>query len=258
MSNIKKGIFFLFFTLLFYTSQTEAAENKIVLLGNIEFSNIKEKPHNDFELRLFFRGEGDLFNHLTKERSYEAIKENDYITIKNRAYSFPQKTGYSNVEPSFIIDFNAKPFRQIREEIIKIYGESPSPQELTLYVNNYIINKNFNRGFDIASVIADKREGDCTEHAILLVSLMRMFKIPARMVMGIKVFTEGKNTLAYGHAWVEYITKGKWQGADPALLDEVDHSYIPMGVLEREGLDYAMGMITLFNRLPYRIEGWGL
>jgi len=255
---MKKRLCILFFILLFYTCGSLAMGSNLVFLGNIEFSHIEGNSDSDFELRLFIKEKGALFEHLTKDRGYKIIKESEYLAIINRQYSFPHKREYSNIEPSFVIDFNVEAFKQIREEIVKEYGEKPDPENLINYVNNYIKDKNFNRGFDIASVIAEKREGDCTEHAVLLVSIMRMFKIPARLVIGVKVLNGKENGLAYGHAWVEYILNGKWNGADPSLLDKVDHSYIPLGTLDREGMDYSMGMITLFNRLPYRIEGSGL
>ncbi|MDH3973443.1 MAG: transglutaminase-like domain-containing protein [Deltaproteobacteria bacterium] len=253
-----KTALLVFFFLFFYPQGTLAAEKKLVFLGNIEFTPIKGYSPDDFELRLFIKEKTGLLKHLTEERSYHIINKSEYLAIKSRHYSFPGKTGYSKVEPSFIIDFDIELFKPIRNEIIEKYGKKPEPEDLVRYVNHYIKDKNFNRGFDIASVIARKKEGDCTEHAILLVSIMRMFKIPAKMAMGIKVFTEKGVTRAFGHAWVEYIFNGKWKGADPSLLTEVDHSYIPMGTLDREGLDYAMGMVTLFNRMPYRLEGSGM
>lgn len=252
-----KGILLIFFSWLVYSSAASAAENQMIFLGNIEFSYIKENSNEDFELRLFLKEKAGLLKHLAEERSYHVINEREYLAIKNRQYSFPRDRDYSNREPSFINDFDAELFKPLREEIIKKYGETPSPDELTRYVNNYITAKNFNRGFDIASVVARKKEGDCTEHAVLLVSLMRMFNIPARLAIGIKIYRKDDLILAVGHAWVEYILGGKWKGADPSLLTAVDHSYIPLGNLEREGLDYTIGMITLFNRLPVRIEGSG-
>ena len=255
---MKKRISLFLFFLLVYTSPGFAAESKMVFLGNIEFSFIKENSQKDFEVRLYVREKAGLLKYLAEERSYNIIEKSDYLSIKNRHYSFPKEKDYKNIEPSFINDFNVELFTPIREEIMKQYGKTPEPEELTQYVNKYITNKSFSRGFDTASVVAEKREGDCTEHAILLVSIMRMFKIPARLVMGVKFFEEEEASFAYGHAWVEYVHKGKWKGADPSLLNEVDHSYIPTGTVDREGMGYTMGMIPLFNRLPYRIERSGL
>lgn len=57
---------------------------------------------------------------------------------------------------------------------------------------------------------------------------------------------------------VEYIYNGVWRAADPTLLTKVDYTYIPLGVLENEGLDFKMGLLSIMERYPYRIEVSGL
>ncbi len=53
------------------------------------------------------------------------------------------------------------------------------------------------------------REGVCQDYAHILLSLLRMHKIPCRYVAGIMVGT-GKS-----HAWVEAWQNGRWIGYDP-------------------------------------------
>ncbi len=45
--------------------------------------------------------------------------------------------------------------------------------KLEQFVNNYIKKKNFSQAFASAAEVLETREGDCTEHAVLLAALCR-------------------------------------------------------------------------------------
>ena len=75
--------------------------------------------------------------------------------------------------------------------------------------------------------------GDCTEHAVLVVALMRAAGIPARVVDGIVFASDrGGQGMAGYHAWAE-IWLGQWIGVD-ATVDETGTSarYLNFGVDE--------------------------
>lgn len=245
---------------LLLAAPAHAGDNPSPFLGDIELKRIEGAPEGRFEIRLYHKDTGSLASYLTKERSYAVSEHKEYAAITSRRYSFPRKTGGVDMAPSFIIDYNLEVFQQLRKEIIAAHGAGPGGENLAAYVNRYIENKNYTRGFDVASRVAERKEGDCTEHAALLVSLMRMFKIPAKMAFGIKIFTgrEGEGYGAFGHAWVEYLDNGKWKAADPTLGMDVDHTYIPLGVLKNEEMDYSMDLVALIQRQPYRVEEAGI
>ncbi len=234
-----------------------AGDGKLPFLSSIELAPIPDAPAGRFEIRLFHKGSRGLAPYLARERSYIVVVKEGHTSVMSRGYSFPRKAGGSTV-PSFVNNFDHQAFTKLRQEIIAKYGERPAAVALIEFVNKYIEKKDYRRGFDVASQVAETREGDCTEHATLLVSLMRMFKIPAKMVLGIKMFRDGDQYLAFGHAWVEYIDHGKWKAADPTLAADVDGSYLPVGTLEDEGLDFAMDLISVIQRMPYRIEISGM
>jgi transglutaminase-like putative cysteine protease len=54
--------------------------------------------------------------------------------------------------------------------------------------------------------------GDCNEHAILLVALLRSLGIPSRPCVGVLYFRDG----FYYHAWAE-VWIGRWVTVDPTL-----------------------------------------
>lgn len=89
------------------------------------------------------------------------------------------------------------------------------------------------RGSATATEVLQNGAGDCTEHAVLVVALMRAAGIPARVVDGI-VFASGPDGsgMAGYHAWAE-IWLGRWIGVD-ATVDETGTSarYFQFGVDE--------------------------
>lgn len=229
-----------------------------LFLSSIQITRIEGVPEGRFEIRLYQRDSGKLASYLGTERSYAIRESKEYVAITSDRYSFPRGTGGTGTAPTFINDYDLEAFRRIRKEIVAAYGAKPAGSSLVEFVNKYIEKKNYTRGFDAASQVVERKEGDCTEHAVLLVSLMRMFRIPAQVVLGLKLMKAGEEYCAFGHAWVEYRHKGKWMAADPTLAVDVDRSYVPLGVLENEEMDFAMDLAALLQKIPYRVEAAGL
>jgi transglutaminase-like putative cysteine protease len=150
---------------------------------------------------------------------------------------------------SFVIDYTEPVIQALAEPIAARYGERPSPGELEQFVYDYIVDKNIAHGFDVASMVARSRAGDCTEHAVLLTALLRMYGYPARTVTGLYVSLDAP-VLAYGHAWAEYYAAGGWRGLDGTRLGHsVTAQHIPLGVVEDESIAYALGLVGTFQML---------
>jgi len=105
---------------------------------------------------------------------------------------------------SFVVDFDTDEVRNVRERAAREAGAHPSVRDLTRFVASYIERKNLARGYDSASVVARRREGDCTEHAVLLTALARSFGFAARVVHGIAIVDVKGTLVALMHAWVEW------------------------------------------------------
>jgi hypothetical protein len=89
------------------------------------------------------------------------------------------------------------------------------------------------RGSATALEVLHNGAGDCTEHAVLVVALMRAAGIPARTIDGIVLAADGGgNGVAGYHAWAE-IWLGQWVGVD-ATVDETGTSarYLQFGIDE--------------------------
>ncbi len=86
---------------------------------------------------------------------------------------------------------------------------------LERYVHTTVANKNFTQTFATAAEVAESREGDCTEHAVLLAALARVCGIPSRVAIGL-VYVESVGGFGY-HMWTEMHLDGRWIPLDATL-----------------------------------------
>lgn len=83
------------------------------------------------------------------------------------------------------------------------------------YVLEKIKKKNFSTAMASAAEVAQKMEGDCTEHAVLLAAMLRAKKVPSRIAAGL-VYVESLNSFG-GHMWTEAFLAGEWVPLDATL-----------------------------------------
>ncbi|HOM60904.1 MAG TPA: transglutaminase-like domain-containing protein [Anaerohalosphaeraceae bacterium] len=89
-------------------------------------------------------------------------------------------------------------------------------RQIEAFVKGYIKDQNFSIGYASAREVAESRQGDCSEHAVLTAALCRAVGIPARLVSGL-VYVEnlaGQKNVFGGHAWAEAYIGGVWTGLD--------------------------------------------
>jgi transglutaminase-like putative cysteine protease len=121
--------------------------------------------------------------------------------------------------PSFVIDYDDPAFAVAASEArawLESKPTEPRAEALTAFVADYIKKKNRMHGFDLASVVARRREGDCTEHAVLLAAVLRANAIAARVVIGVALLEMGGRPCAFGHAWAEAWVSNAWKPFDAA------------------------------------------
>ena len=83
---------------------------------------------------------------------------------------------------------------------------------LEKYVSSTLAFRPFSTNLLPADVVAKHKKGDCTEHAILLATLMKVRGIPARIVSGL-ILTAGRPGFS-GHVWVEAKIQENWYPFD--------------------------------------------
>jgi hypothetical protein len=159
---------------------------------------------------------------------------------------------------SFVVDFRDPAVARASVQADEGRGAGDTPARLRRFVHQYISSKNLRRGYDSASVVATRREGDCTEHAVLLTALARLRRLPARVVHGIVLVRAGDAWRAFGHAWVEVRQRKGWALLDSALESSPAVVYVPLSVLEDEGPGRAlslMGQVGPADVLRVRLTG---
>lgn len=139
--------------------------------------------------------------------------------------------------PSFVVDYDRDP---LHSRCASPANER-SAEALLRRTDQWISRKSMAIGFVTASVVFDRREGDCTEHAVLAAALLRCNAIPARLASGYAVVRVGNAVAAVGHMWTERFDDG-WRVHDAALIVPGDNVVrLRIETMDREGVDALDG-----------------
>ncbi|MFQ3201897.1 MAG: hypothetical protein ACI9SK_002632 [Zhongshania sp.] len=105
-------------------------------------------------------------------------------------------------------------------------------QRLTRYVTRHMSDEASYSGYATALEAYNSKQGDCTEHALLLATLARAAEIPARVVFGLAYTNErflGRKYVFVPHAWVQAWTGERWASYDSGL-GAFTAGYIALGL----------------------------
>lgn len=132
-------------------------------------------------------------------------------------------------------------------------GGDTQMQRLEAFVRGHIGTKSLRVGYASALEAARLREGDCTEHALLLAALARASGIPARVVTGLVYSrTFGRHRKVFvPHAWVIAWVDGGWRGYD-AAMEGFGSGHVGLAVGDGDPMRFYRG-IDLLGRIA--IEG---
>jgi len=89
--------------------------------------------------------------------------------------------------------------------------------QVNTFVFNLIRNKELELGFATAPEVARNPSGDCTEHTVLAIALLRRLGVPARAAIGWAGLEIGSETALGLHSWVEVKIGGRWIPIDPTF-----------------------------------------
>lgn len=129
-------------------------------------------------------------------------------------------------------------------------------QRVTDFVFDWITRKDYSVGFASALEVCHHPVGDCTEHGVLAVALLRRLGVPARGVTG-WVALDGLLGL---HFWVEVRLGTRWVPIDPTF-DQCPASAfrIKLGTSDLADLGSVGwdGAATAMRGLTWTPESWG-
>jgi transglutaminase-like putative cysteine protease len=149
--------------------------------------------------------------------------------LKPRPLADPE--GGDNLATSIIIESDNP---RIREQAEQLVGGEKDAYTAAKKIVTWVaatLQKDYGASADRATDVLRQRKGDCTEHSLLTVSLLRAAGIPARRVDGViyMVNQDGVPAL-YWHEWVEAFV-GEWTQMDPTFNQVVaDATHFGVGL----------------------------
>jgi len=168
-------------------------------------------------------------------------------------------------EASATIDSDDPLIRTLLQRAVRGVGEASSlerAEACRAFVARFVRDKGMEVAFATASEVARRREGDCSEHAVLLAALLRADGIPSRIASGLIYVDEfaGARGVFGWHMWtqalleVEVAGERSWRWIDlDATLRRPNHAaYILTGAsaMTHGPSDPAMtAMLPLLGRM---------
>lgn len=142
--------------------------------------------------------------------------------IRLTSVTYPQSAQFqlrpSGLQPVALPATTLMPTADTRLQRMASRGTIGKSQQIDMclslekYVGSTLTFSPFSTNLLAADTVAKQKKGDCTEHAILLATLIKIRGIPARIASGL-IMTPGRPGFT-GHVWVEAQVQGNWYPFD--------------------------------------------
>ena len=170
--------------------------------------------------------------------------------------------GEEHLAASTMIDFKNPAIRKVLGELPPETARRTPARlagDLRALVARYVNAKDLSVGMATASEVCRTRQGDCTEHAVLLAALLRANDIPSRTVTGVVYADQflGRDGVFGFHMWTQAWLEGeggeqgkggRWVDLDPSLPPDgpaFDATHIALGTSAMADDDLNNEMIRL-------------
>ncbi len=187
----------------------------------------------------------------------QAITQENGKTIARlgKAHARPVKAEAKDIEES-LEETATYPLTHPKVQTLmkQAVGDAQTPEEkvkrLVGFVHRHIQPSYTAQPLTLLDLI-EKREGDCSEYALLFTTLARAAGVPAREVSGLMYM--GDKTKAFGpHAWNEVVLDGHWTPIDAAWdQTEIDATHVSFGAGVSGGLEH----LSTFGTLSFKLVG---
>ena len=140
---------------------------------------------------------------------------------------------------------------RLQRALNEALGQEKDAQKAAVRLNNWVfrtIKKQPTLSFPRAVEVLEHRQGDCNEHATVLLALLRASGIPSRMALGLTLMRDR----FYYHAWVEAYLGRRWISLDPTFNQvPADASHLKLAEGLEEGL---VSLLPIIGKLTIDIE----
>lgn len=192
-----------------------ASPVKLMNLHTIESAVYTLKPTTANKLQL----------PVSSTQTVEAVGDKAVLTVTRIPMPPHVRFPYSGNDPEALAALKETDYIQntdpaVMEMAKRAVGDANdiarAARQIEAFVDGYITRKDMSVGYASAAEVAQSRQGDCSEHAVLAAALCRSVGIPARIVCGV-VYADsfmGQQSIFGGHMWVEVYLDGAWYGLD--------------------------------------------
>lgn len=154
--------------------------------------------------------------------------------------------GGENLKSSIAVESEAPEIKALAK---KIAGDEKDGLQTALKVSRWVnknMAKNYGSSSDHATDVLREMKGDCTEHSLLTVSLLRSLGIPAKRIDGVVYLKNEDNVPAlYWHEWVEAWV-GEWVQLDPTFGQDIaDATHFAVGQEARSEITPLIGSLQV-------------
>lgn len=157
---------------------------------------------------------------------------------KRRARPLADPSGGENLKASLAVESDK---REVKELAKKVVGEEKDAYAAAEKISRWVyehVESAYGYSADRTTDVMRQMKGDCTEHALLAVSLMRAAGIPAKRIDGV-IYQKGSDGVPalMWHEWVAAFV-GEWVQLDPTWGQPVaDATHFAVG--EETGAEIA-------------------
>jgi hypothetical protein len=235
-------------------------------------TSIDRKNAQTIKYKLTFEGEGAAARPQIpetgmqkpgpwKDRSMElVVTRMDHARLRGLAPGAPKKGFEQYLTPNVWIKSDDPEIVKMAKQAV---GDEKDPyaicDRLRRHVTKVITDKNLTVGFATASEVARNREGDCSEHGVLLAALGRSLGIPSRVVCGIvyvPTFKEADQVFGF-HMWTQFYLGDQWVDFDAAQREtDCNPTHIAFAVSSMKDAamgEFAFPLIKLMGQIKLQV-----
>jgi hypothetical protein len=174
------------------------------------------------------------------------------------------------LESSMMLEIDDPEIVELAEESVRRAGRDPlrRAEALRRGVYRHIRDKTLGVGFATASEVCRTREGDCSEHGVLLAAVLRAEGIPSRVVSGLVYVDEflGEEGVFGFHMWtqalIEVEGEMRWVDLDATLspgtpFDATHIALVTSSMSDGESTTDMTGIVSMLGTLGIEVERVG-